>query len=391
MDKREHPVRKGHFATEDGIILGPLGQILTGQKQNGSFLLDVGRTRAGSSQRWSIGVHIFVYECFHGVIDTNAYVVIHRDGDRANNRLANLTRLLKADYYTQMRSRKARKHAPASTPTENHDKEHPIHKGYYASADGTVLGKSNKILTGSWHMGYKRIDMQTEGKSIARFVHVIVYECFHGVIDSSLYDIDHIDGNKTNNALINLQALTRAEHIAKTRATVSFSKPKDETLQTDLVGEIWATPVRPAWRSTQVSNFGRFKNGSGKISTGVLRGPYKSKCIKGKNYRTHRIIAEVWHGLQPSDLHTVDHIDRIAINNTASNLRWATPHQQAENQSQAISVSAYALTGEWLGTWPTMSLAASATKTHSGNIGRVLQGQLKQTGGLMWRRALACP
>ncbi len=45
-----------------------------------------------------------------------------------------------------------------------------------------------------------------------RRVHRVVYETFVGKIKSG-YEIDHIDGNKHNNDITNLRAVTRSENM----------------------------------------------------------------------------------------------------------------------------------------------------------------------------------
>ena len=48
-------------------------------------------------------------------------------------------------------------------------------------------------------------------------LHRFMYECWHGVIKKGMH-IDHVDGNKLNNHLTNLQSLTPLEHRLKTLA-----------------------------------------------------------------------------------------------------------------------------------------------------------------------------
>lgn len=61
----------------------------------------------------------------------------------------------------------------------------------------------------------------------------------------------------------------------------------------------------------------------------VVDGIYKVNVVK-----VHRIVILNYIGEAPSDRHTIDHINGIKTDNTLSNLRWATPTEQANNRKQ---------------------------------------------------------
>ena len=58
--------------------------------------------------------------------------------------------------------------------------------------------------------------------------------------------------------------------------------------------------------------------------------------IQDKQYRVHRLIAETFLP-NPEGKPTVDHIDRGRMNNSLSNLRWATLSEQKNNSSLVIN------------------------------------------------------
>lgn len=59
--------------------------------------------------------------------------------------------------------------------------------------------------------GYLRICLSKNGKGKTFLVHRLVYTVFNGTIAEG-YEIDHIDGDKTNNNLRNLRAVTPREN-----------------------------------------------------------------------------------------------------------------------------------------------------------------------------------
>ena len=67
---------------------------------------------------------------------------------------------------------------------------------------------------------YKAYVFHENGKAYTISEHRLVYAWFIGDIPAK-YDVDHIDGNRMNNSLDNLQLLTRKENLAKRTLTQS--------------------------------------------------------------------------------------------------------------------------------------------------------------------------
>ncbi len=73
-----------------------------------------------------------------------------------------------------------------------------------------------------------------------------------------------------------------------------------------------------------------------KIKEGAVAGNktgpgYWQICFKGKFYKLHRIIWQMFYGEIPQDLE-IDHIDRDKDNNRIENLRLATRSENANNR-----------------------------------------------------------
>ena len=96
--------------------------------------------------------------------------------------------------------------------------KHDVFVNYAASKDGVVMNlKNKKIMTMSKNnSGYLSFSIYNKNfkKTKSYFQHRFVYEVFNGKIPPHL-EIDHINGDKTDNQKINLQLLTHQQNIEK--------------------------------------------------------------------------------------------------------------------------------------------------------------------------------
>jgi hypothetical protein len=90
---------------------------------------------------------------------------------------------------------------------------------YYCKEDGTAW--SNRKAFGNYNSYLKRLTGKTkDGYHLVSFNkkmncwHRLVYEYFHGNIPSDL-EIDHINNNKSDNRIENLQLLTHKQNVNK--------------------------------------------------------------------------------------------------------------------------------------------------------------------------------
>ena len=100
--------------------------------------------------------------------------------------------------------------------TEKQFAQHFEHKDYYATTDGEILsfkGKQPRFIIQCKHgRGYTQfIVCNGKGKVKSYLTHRFVYECFYGEIPEGM-QIHHIDHDKQNNVLDNLQMVTDAEN-----------------------------------------------------------------------------------------------------------------------------------------------------------------------------------
>lgn len=80
---------------------------------------------------------------------------------------------------------------------------------------GRDIQKPGRILTQSTHSGGYRVVSLRDGKK--HYVHRLVMEAFFGVAEGQ--DVNHIDGDKTNNRLDNLEYCDRLHNVRHAIAT----------------------------------------------------------------------------------------------------------------------------------------------------------------------------
>lgn len=329
-------------------------------------------------------------------------------------------------------------------------KSHPVYQNHSASNFARVKNtKTKRLLTGHVDKeGYTQLHFRGYPKDSVKIgLHIFVYECFNGVVDSKKYDIDHINNDKkllSYNHLINLQKLTRKEHnvkaaqIRKTRNNGKITKKDDKYLILrievnsedeeinrvrydsleklledgfslpnvlkccrgvtnkhfgykweflDLPGECWVSLYDKKFDKSLVSNMGRV-NHNYQISYGYTgRSGYKIKSINKIEYKVHYLICLAFHGKPPSSEHTADHINNIVDDNRCQNLRWATKSEQNKNKTNHRKICAfYANTGKYFKTWDTQAEAAKELnyKSYTG-ISEVCSGKKKICGGFVWK------
>ena len=85
----------------------------------------------------------------------------------------------------------------------------------FVRSNGRVLNRKGKILKQTvWRDGYFVVCLQLHGKRVVKKVHRLVYDAFVGITNNANV-IDHIDHNKTNNRLDNLQLVTNRFNLSK--------------------------------------------------------------------------------------------------------------------------------------------------------------------------------
>jgi hypothetical protein len=88
--------------------------------------------------------------------------------------------------------------------------------------------------------------------------------------------------------------------------------------------EIRPVPSLPgAWASDDGVVFRPYK---GYTAPGA---DYAKVTVRGKSVSVHRAVCEAFHGPPPTPIHQAAHLDGDPTNNSAANLVWATPKENA--------------------------------------------------------------
>ena len=357
----------------------------------------------------------------------NKYEIIrHKNNNKLDNRRSNLI-------ITRRTNNFIRKHENIEPISDNeHYKSHPALTDYVANVDGDVLKKSNhlQVLGSTTITGYNQLTLTTtDGNKCYKQRHVFVYECFNGLVPEG-HEIDHIDNNKSNNKLSNLQCLSVNDHHKKTakdypkaaqKTKEKLSKPiiainiktKEETkynslteasinlqgttitkicsvlqgrrkshqgyffkyqeVNNDIEDEIWVCLINPLYKGIEVSNLGRVKGKRGLITIGNSHGGYKRISVSQDNKKrcvfVHQLVCEAFNGKNPNvDEYTVDHIDRNPSNNQASNLRWASKYEQRLNTSDVKQVQVFDNNDNMIRTYDTITATSKDMDIHSKTI-----------------------
>lgn len=104
---------------------------------------------------------------------------------------------------------------------------HPIFTNYCCDKKGNVFSKYKKLNPSIHHTGYAVINVFLNKKKKQYRVHRFIYECIVGNIPRYLV-IDHIDNNKLNNCIQNLQLLTSKQNTRKAALEGNFGLKGEE-------------------------------------------------------------------------------------------------------------------------------------------------------------------
>lgn len=85
---------------------------------------------------------------------------------------------------------------------------------YQVSDEGYILGKRGiKLKPYPNHHGYLIVNLMIDNKRVGMAIHTAVAKTFLGIPDNDNMQVNHIDGDKTNNNITNLEWVTPKENM----------------------------------------------------------------------------------------------------------------------------------------------------------------------------------
>lgn len=213
--------------------------------------------KIGYPKRIFVHLHVLLARAFiWNSFPDERNVVNHIDEDVTNYSLENLewcTQLENVLHSIKPRSpRPVKEKIPEPEGVE-------LEKGYVVCRDGQIYSKSSKFyLTQTPNgSGYPRVEI----KGVKKFVHHLVADSFlppHPTNDGEVYEIDHINGTKTDNRVENLEWVTKSEQMKRCAEMYSdtFLKSRKAVVQMTMDGvKVKNFPgIKEAARQTQINS-----------------------------------------------------------------------------------------------------------------------------------------
>lgn len=275
------------------------------------------------------------------------------------------------------------------------------YENYLIYDNGDVLNlNTKKILTGSiGENGYKYYRLSKNGKKKMFYAHRLVAE--HFINNPKLLPVvNHIDGNKLNNNVYNLEWVNYSDNVKHFHRIIKTNNQnkKQEKYSYDLPGEKWI--VAKDNENYEVSSFGRVHN----LKTNNILHPtetcgyYKvrlSKNGKTVDWLVHKLIFFSFHPeLTDVNHYCIDHIDGDKHNNNLTNLRQVTISENVKNayysqrtNSNIKPVNQFDKNNILLATFPSCREAGRQLQLDSSSITKCCKGKLKTTGGYIFKYA----
>ena len=264
---------------------------------------------------------------------------------------------------------------------------------YMIDENGNVFNiLTNQYLRGSiGENGYKYYRLSKNNKKKMFYAHRLVAEYY---IDNpnNLPVVNHIDGNKLNNNINNLEWVSYSENTKHWKNNSIIQRKPIEYYKEDLPNEIWKE-----YKNYYISSYGRVRN---KIKNNLLKpsltcGYYKVRLSDNglvEDYMIHKLVYKIFNGEYDQNKYIIDHIDGNKLNNNINNLRLLTASEnsnaafyETKTNSSAKPVAQYSLDGKLINTFLSARLAAKALNLDSSTISKVCRGKNKTHGGFIFK------
>lgn len=208
-----------------------------------------------------------------------------------------------------------------------------IETSYNIYDDGRCFNtKTNKFLAGSVkNTGYRMYNLTINGKKKDFSAHRLV--AIHFIPNpNNLPVVNHIDGNKLNNNVTNLEWATQSENRQHAYDNnLQAKRQKQQKYEGDLENEVWKQFLDTSY---YISNLGRIRNlKNNNLLAGTVDKEGYLRCTLrvnniSKSYLVHKLVYFSFNDTKEIKGYVINHKDGNKGNNCLSNLEYIT---NAEN------------------------------------------------------------
>jgi hypothetical protein len=293
---------------------------------------------------------------------------------------------------------------------------YPLNSNYEVSSDGLIrVFRTKRMMKALIHDGYHQVDLGGTRTGMHR---AVAHTFLPSPKNPLAITVNHIDGDKSNNCVDNLEWATQSEQIIHASKDIKRQKRKvisqssdgtevqflgskeaAETLNidqkklidaiyrnvtikgytfswlkphydevVDIEGELWKQYVLLGEITNYyISNKGRVKREQGLFRLNERFKYYQLTIrLNGKSYnkQVHLMVAETFLERPESGEPMVDHIDKDTKNNTVDNLEWVSRLEQ-NRRASAKPIAKYNLDNQFLRYYETTQIAAESESLNS--------------------------
>ncbi len=159
-----------------------------------------------------------------------------------------------------------------------------IRKGYIVTTYGKIYDEINKtyIKFTPTTSGYLNAFLELDtGSKICRLVHRIVMIVFKPIDNMDIYDVNHLNGNKQDNRLCNLEWCTRSENLIHAYKTV-LHHPGEDHYKSYITNELALEIYNKLLKGYTISDLSKYYNLPYYIIKNIKRDD-RWKCIKNND------------------------------------------------------------------------------------------------------------
>ena len=232
-----HPIYTNYGCSKDGYIINCKRLIPRKGRLNPSGYLETGVV-SNEGKRNIFVSHRMIWEAINQKIIPDGYQIHHINNDKQDNAIKNLDIVTPKENMqfkgNECKGKTISKKQNVSIKC-NMFHYHPVYTNFGANKYGQIYNKKTKrcSIGNLKSNGYMNMTLSQIGLPQKNFyIHRLVYEIFNGPIPDKM-EINHIDSNKQNNCIKNLELMTRSENAKhayeakkyKTMIEITTDKP----------------------------------------------------------------------------------------------------------------------------------------------------------------------